>query len=160
MMRYLLVLCLLATPALADDRVKAKALYDEGTKLYNVADYPGAIAKWKESYLLSKKPFLLFNISQAYRLSGDCTQAMTFYDSYEREETGVKNSEELEAGKAECKTKLAVQPPTPPEKPPEKPKVPRVPEPPGLPQPEADPRAESARLRAVERLVDVPDIVA
>lgn len=102
----LLISCLLviacASPAFADDKAKAKTLYQQGLNHYNLAEWPDAIKAWKESYVLSKKPLLLFNIGQAYRLSGDCKQAMIFYDSYQREEPTPKNAAELEEALALC----------------------------------------------------------
>src|SRR5437016_699156 len=113
MRTLLLATCLVlaATPALADPT--AKELFDDGMKHFNVADYSEAIALWKKGYLLAKKPLFLFNIAQAYRFSGDCTQAMTFYESYAREEQNIKNQDELDAGIAACKNAK------PPEKKPE-----------------------------------------
>ena len=104
-MRWMLGLCfvLAATPALADDKAKAKQLYDEGLRHYQVAEYTQAIDAWKEAYLISKKPLLLFNIGQAYRLSGDCTQAITFYDNYTEAEPNPKNQDELDQAVAACK---------------------------------------------------------
>ena len=109
-----LALVLAATPAVADDKAKAKALYDEGLRHYRVAEYPEAIEAWKQSYLLSKKPLLLFNIGQAYRLSGDCKQAMTFYDNYQDAEAKPKNQDELDQAVAACKTQLDKPAVTPP----------------------------------------------
>ena len=105
MRTWILSLCLvLATaPAFADGNAKAKQLYDEGFRHFNVAEYPQAIESWKQAYLLSQKPLLLFNIGQAYRLSGDCKQAMTFYDNYQNAETAIKNQEELDQAIAACK---------------------------------------------------------
>jgi len=117
------VLVLAASTAYADDKKKAKALYDEGLKRYNVAEYTEAIKAWKEAYLLSKKPLLLFNIGQAYRLSGDCKQAQTFYDSYQREEPNPKNQAELDEAIAICAKQGDAKPP---EKPVEKPITPVV----------------------------------
>lgn len=97
------VLVLAASTAHADDKKKAKALYDEGLKRYNLAEYPEAIKAWKEAYFLSKRPLLLFNIGQAYRLSGDCKQANIFYDSYQREEPNPKNQDELDEALKLCK---------------------------------------------------------
>jgi tetratricopeptide (TPR) repeat protein len=108
-----LALVVAATPAIADDKAKAKALYDEGLRHYQVAEYPQAIDAWKQSYLLSKKPLLLFNIGQAYRLSGDCKQAMTFYDNYQDAEPKPKNQDELDQAVAVCKTQLDKPAPTP-----------------------------------------------
>src|SRR5690348_18430374 len=101
-----LALVLAATPAVADDKAKAKALYDEGLRHYQVAEYPEAIEAWKQSYLLSKKPLLLFNIGQAYRLSGDCKHAMTFYDNYQEADAKPSNQDELDQAVAACKTQL------------------------------------------------------
>jgi tetratricopeptide (TPR) repeat protein len=89
-------------PAHADDKAKAKALYEQGLKSYNIAEYQDAIKAWKEAYSLSKKSILLFNIGQAYRLDGDCKKAMTFYDSYQREESNPKNQDELDSALALC----------------------------------------------------------
>jgi len=120
----LLMLC--ATPAFADnkskDKSKGKALYEEGLRHYNVSEYTEAIRVWKEAYLLSKRPVLLFNLGQAYRLSGDCTQALTFYDSYRREQSNLDNADELTEAENLCKAKLA-------EKPAEKPQDTRPPDP-------------------------------
>ncbi|HSD90611.1 MAG TPA: tetratricopeptide repeat protein [Kofleriaceae bacterium] len=107
-------------PALADskaDKAKAKTLYEDGLKHYNLAEWQDAIKSWKESYLISKKPLLLFNIGQAYRLSGDCKQAMVFYDSYQREEPNPKNQAELDEALGLC----AKQQDKPADKPTDKP---------------------------------------
>jgi tetratricopeptide (TPR) repeat protein len=95
---------------------KAKELYEEGLRRYNVAEYAEAIRVWKEAYLVSKRPVLLFNLGQAYRLSGDCTQALSFYDSYRREQPNLDNQAELSEAETLCKAKLAEKPvePAPP----------------------------------------------
>lgn len=101
----LTVLVAAASPAAAQskqDKAKAKALYESGLNHYNLAEYPEAIKDWKEAYSLTKKPLLLFNIGQAYRLSGDCKLAGTFYDTYQREEPNPKNQDELDQALALC----------------------------------------------------------
>ena len=105
MRRWLIATCLTAAAATAyaDDRAVAKQLYDDGLRHYNVAEYPAAIVAWKQAYLLSKKPILLFNIGQAYRLAGDCKQALTFYGNYEREEPHPQNQDELDQALVLCK---------------------------------------------------------
>jgi tetratricopeptide (TPR) repeat protein len=107
---------LASSDARADNKSRGKALYEEGLRHYNVSEYAEAIKIWKEAYLLAKRPVLLFNIGQAYRLSGDCTQALTFYDSYRREQPKLDNQEELAQAETVCKTKLAEKPvePSPP----------------------------------------------
>jgi len=98
-----LAIALASTSAYADDRAKAKQLYDEGLRHYQVAEYTQAIDVWKQAYLISKKPLLLFNIGQAYRLSGDCKQAQTFYDNYQEAEPNPSNQDELDQAVAACK---------------------------------------------------------
>jgi len=98
-----LAIALASGPAHADDKAKAKQLYDEGLRHYQVAEYKQAIDSWKEAYLISKKPLLLFNIGQAYRLSGDCKTAQTFYDNYTEAEPNPKNQDELDQAIAACK---------------------------------------------------------
>ena len=100
-----------ATPALADDaKAKAKQLYDEGLRHYNLGEYTDAIAAWRQAYLVEPKPLLLFNLGQAYRLSGDCAQALTFYDSYLREEKAIKNQDDVDRAVAECKAAKPAEP--------------------------------------------------
>jgi len=101
----LAVLVATAAPAMAQskqDKTQAKVLYETGLKHYNLAEYPEAIKAWKESYSLTKKPLLLFNIGQAYRRSGDCKLANTFYENYQREEPNPKNQDELDQALALC----------------------------------------------------------
>ncbi len=98
-------LSLLVGTAAADvkkDKARGKQLYDEGLSHYNLAEYDAAITSWKASYLLTKAPLLLFNIGQAYRLSGDCGKANTFYDSYQREQPDPKNKDELDQAITLC----------------------------------------------------------
>ena len=88
-----------------DDRAKvaeAAALYDEGKRHFDIGEYAQAIASWKQSYLRSSAPLLLFNIAQAYRLSGNCAQANRFYLNYRRVENHPKNQAELDKAMARC----------------------------------------------------------
>ena len=86
-----------------DDPVAhAKQLYADGKRYYDVADYPRAIEAWKQAYVLASAPMLLFNIGQAYRLSGDCVQALRFYASYEREAPQPTNRDELDEARTRC----------------------------------------------------------
>ena len=93
-----------AQPA-PDDRAKAAeaaALYDEGKRHFDIGEYAQAIASWKQSYLRSSAPLLLFNIAQAYRLSGNCAQANRFYLNYRRVEKRPRNQAELDRAMAKC----------------------------------------------------------
>jgi tetratricopeptide (TPR) repeat protein len=82
------VLAIVATAATAaaetpkEKQARAVKLYEDGLAKFNAAAYAEAVALWQESYDLSRAPLLLFNLGQAYRLSGDCTKALSFYDRY------------------------------------------------------------------------------
>lgn len=88
-----------------DDRTQATeaaALYDEGKRHFDIGEYAQAIASWKQAYLRSSAPLLLFNIAQAYRLSGNCAQANRFYLNYRRVEKHPRNQAELDKAMARC----------------------------------------------------------
>jgi tetratricopeptide (TPR) repeat protein len=97
-----IALVLAATPAAADDKARAKHLYDDGLAHYNVGEYAAAIESWKQAYVIQPKPILLFNIGQAYRLSGDCAQATTFYDRYASDAPPGFDQDELDHARALC----------------------------------------------------------
>ena len=81
---------------------RAAALYDKGKRHFDIAEYTAAIAAWKEAYLLSSEPLLLFNIAQAHRLAGDCGQANRFYLNYKRVQPRPANQAELDSAMAKC----------------------------------------------------------
>ena len=104
-----------AQPAPDPDPVeRAKSLYVEGKRHYDVGDYAKAIAVWKRAYVLSPAPMLLFNMAQAYRLSGDCAQALRVYANYERESTNLPNRDELQQARERCNREpTGTNPPAP-----------------------------------------------
>jgi hypothetical protein len=105
-MKRLLVLFVLAGTAAAqpkpDDVKRAAELYDRGKRHFDIAEYGAAIAAWKEAYLLSSEPLLLFNIAQAHRLAGDCAQANRFYMNYKRVQPKPPNQAELDSAMQKC----------------------------------------------------------
>ncbi|MGE0549901.1 MAG: hypothetical protein AB7O24_01340 [Kofleriaceae bacterium] len=84
------------------EEVQAKQLYVAGKRHYDVGDYARAIEIWKQAYLISNAPMLLFNIGQAHRLAGDCAQAMRVYANYEREARAMSNRSQLDEARARC----------------------------------------------------------
>lgn len=73
-----------AAPARADDPGidRARSLTARGRDLHDKGDYRGAIAAYKEAYVLAPRPGILFNLAQAYRLEGDCDDAELMYRRY------------------------------------------------------------------------------
>lgn len=85
----------LATPAFAAeepapaagskaDLETAKRLFNQGQIHYSLGEYDQAISQFRAAYQLSFAPGLLFNIAQAYRLKGDCRQALEIYKHFLR----------------------------------------------------------------------------
>jgi tetratricopeptide (TPR) repeat protein len=89
-------------PAAPSADQQAAALYDEGKRHFDIGEYAAAIASWKQSYLLSNEPLLLFNIGQAYRLAGNCAEANRFYGNYKRANPTPPNAAELEQATSKC----------------------------------------------------------
>jgi tetratricopeptide (TPR) repeat protein len=107
------VLCLLCASATARaqpapgqpyDKERARALYAEGLRHYNVAEYDQAIESFKGAYLVSGDARLLFNVAQAYRLKGDCEQALRFYKNFQRANPDGQSAAEAEVAIRKCET--------------------------------------------------------
>ena len=73
-----------AAPAEAEIAVppRARELAREGRVAHDARDYPRAISAFKEAYVLSPSPVLLFDLAQSYRLAGDCKDAAWMYRRY------------------------------------------------------------------------------
>ena len=82
----------------ADDpeAAAAKKHYEEGTKAFNLGEYPRAITEFKATYNAKPDPLLLYNIAQSYRLQGDAPQALFFYKSFLRNMPNAANRKEVE----------------------------------------------------------------
>lgn len=70
-----------ATIAVAD-QAKAKQLYEDGEKAYNLGQFDKAIQLFTNAYEEWPEAAFLFNIAQAYRQAGDCKQALFFYKRF------------------------------------------------------------------------------
>ena len=123
------------------ERARAEAIYKEGLRHYNVGEYEQAIAKFKESYLISAEPLLLFNIGQAYRLEGDCKQAILSYNAYLRESKDEAIRAQVGAAIEKCRATLAEAEKHPAPEPVESP-------PPAAPPPAAAPSVSTTAVGA------------
>jgi len=76
--------------------VEARRHYEEGTKAFNLGEFPRAIAEFKAAYNAKADPLLLYNIAQSFRLQGDASQAVFFYRSFLRNMPATPNRKEVE----------------------------------------------------------------
>lgn len=86
----LLAFCLSAAsarPARAQDlseqdKAAAKDHYDKGRAAFDQGKYDEAVKELKQSYMLSRKPAILFNIGQTYKQLGDAPLALHFFQKF------------------------------------------------------------------------------
>jgi tetratricopeptide (TPR) repeat protein len=83
-----LLLLTITSVAQAQDRKKAEQRFNEASKAYTAGDYDKAVQGFLEAYQLVPTNPLLFNIGQAYRLSGDKEKALSYYEKYVAFEPG------------------------------------------------------------------------
>jgi hypothetical protein len=75
---------------------EARRHYEEGTKAFNLGEYPRAVTEFKAAYNAKPDPLLLYNIGQSFRLGGDAAQALFFYRSFLRNMPTAPNRKEVE----------------------------------------------------------------
>lgn len=63
-------------------REKAKALFEEANAHYKVREFEKALQGFKEAYLLSEEPVLLFNMAQCYRQLDRQEEALKTYQAF------------------------------------------------------------------------------
>jgi hypothetical protein len=95
-MRVFVFICfgLLAT-AQADNKQAAREAYKEGSRLYDLMDYKGALEAFKKAYVNFEEPTLLFNIAQCHRYLGQKVEALTSYRTYLRKAPTAPNAEDV-----------------------------------------------------------------
>ena len=69
-----------------NNQERAAKLYDEAKAHYNLQEYDTALNGFKDAYLLSKEPGLLFNIGQCYRQMGKDQEAIRSFKAYLNED--------------------------------------------------------------------------
>jgi tetratricopeptide (TPR) repeat protein len=117
MLRLLVVVIVLMTAANAFAAPSAEELFEQGGIAFNAGDYETAIAKWNESYEISKAPELLFNIGMALELGGKCEDALAMFRRFIKlapdSEDRPRAREFIRDLKAKCDV-AAAPPETPP----------------------------------------------
>jgi hypothetical protein len=86
-------------PALAQptgDKKKALELYEKGNTQYNLGRWKQAIELFTQAYEVYNAPEFLFNIAQAHRQDGNCSEALFFYRRYLANKPNATNKSEVE----------------------------------------------------------------
>src|SRR5260370_25005242 len=88
-------LCIATTPSATahaeDDAAKARTLAKQGLADFNNRRYAEAIQAFLASYAISPIAVLIFDTAQAYRLLGQCDEALQLYRRYLREAPDARN---------------------------------------------------------------------
>src|SRR5437762_2583134 len=79
------------------DEGRARELYRDAQKLYDVGEYSEAEMAFKKAYLLFDHPAFLLNMAQCERQMRRNTEALTLYRAYLRRAPAAVNRAEVEA---------------------------------------------------------------
>jgi tetratricopeptide (TPR) repeat protein len=88
-----LILVAAATPARADEKAEARALYTDATRYYDLNDFAKALTLFRQAYLKFEDPVFIYNIGQCERQLGDKVAAVKSYRSYLRKAPEAPNRE-------------------------------------------------------------------
>jgi tetratricopeptide (TPR) repeat protein len=76
------------------DVSKVEALFEQGTRHYDLGQWDQAITAFKKAYELMPDSSFLFNLGQAYRQKGSCREATVAYKAYLRHATDDRSKVE------------------------------------------------------------------
>ena len=82
--------------AAPQDAEKARQLFQQGSKYYDLGQFDKAIEAWQQGYDQKPDPGFLYNIAQAYRQKQDAAKAIFFYKGYLRNSPKAHNRAEVE----------------------------------------------------------------
>jgi len=86
---------------------RAKILYEEATKQYDLGDYAQALEAYKAAFLAKPDAAFLFNIGQCHRLMGHPEEAIAAYKTYLRKRPDADNRPVVEELIAEAERTIA-----------------------------------------------------
>jgi tetratricopeptide (TPR) repeat protein len=112
------LLCLLSTLFLLTlqahaDKALAREHFKKGLSAYHLENYDKAIEEFRTAFEAEPDPVFLYNIAQAYRLSGRPEEAIKHYQKYLKLSPDAPHREDVEARIAELKKSLAPPSKTP-----------------------------------------------
>jgi tetratricopeptide (TPR) repeat protein len=79
-----------------DNRDQALSHFQQGRKLYQVAEYRAAMAEFKAAFLLREDPVFLYNIALCHRQLGEARDAVVFYRRYLAADPNAENRAQVE----------------------------------------------------------------
>lgn len=92
-----------------DDDLRAKKLFEDGTRAFNLGEFQTAVSLYRQAYKIKPEPGLVYNIAQAYRLSNDPGNAVFFYRSFLRLAPNTPNRKEIEERIRKLEAQIAEQ---------------------------------------------------
>ncbi len=94
---------------------RAKQLFEEGQRAYDLADFQTAVDKYKAAYKEKPLPAFLFNVAQCYRQLKQWDQASFFYRRYLTLAPNAPNVDHVKdlLAEVEKQAKAAAPPPAP-----------------------------------------------
>jgi len=98
-MKWLLALVAvvsLTSSAHAEDRVKARKMFESGRQHFDLSEFKQALDDFKEAYRNYEEPSILFNIAQCHRQLGAKEEAVRFYRVYLAKLPNVANRVQVE----------------------------------------------------------------
>lgn len=95
------------TMSAEEKREKAAKIFEEADAFYQLQEYEKALSGYREAYLLSLEPALLFNIGQCYRLLGRYEESLKSYQAFLRSEPEEALRKEVEGLIQEVEAKIA-----------------------------------------------------
>lgn len=113
MPRVLIVFAVLigtwSSPARAQDRDKALALFEDSDRAYKAGEFEKAAELLREAYELYPEPLLLYNLGRAQEGLGDTAGAVESYERYLAEAQEIKDRGAIERRVETLKAQLAKQ---------------------------------------------------
>jgi hypothetical protein len=81
--------------------LQARHAYERGREHFDAGEFGQAIVEFRAAYAATRAPGLLYNLAQAYRLEGDCAEALRLYRAFVASEPRGKVRELADARVAE-----------------------------------------------------------
>lgn len=94
----------------AEQRAQAREHFERGRQHHERGEYLEAAQEYQRAHDLSLAPKLLFNIAQVYRLAGDRTSSIAYYERYLAEEPEGEISDVAREQLVELKRELETDP--------------------------------------------------